>query len=216
MPVLSLVSSKGGVGKTTITTLIAASMAADGFKVAVIDADRNETLKSWHDDNYEGAAFECVAEGDHIVIGEVASRLTAEHDLVLIDTAGFANLAAQTAISVSDAVLIVCSPDRGSVRETMRSARNVSSLTARRPIPYRVIRSLWSIRGIAEAAAQSDLEADKLQLADTIIPPLAALKQSTFTGIIPISGRVAEVTGQLVEELMKAKLIPAKPKRKKT
>ncbi|MBV8589124.1 MAG: P-loop NTPase [Acetobacteraceae bacterium] len=38
MPVLTLASSKGGCGKTTIATSLAAVLAADGVNVALLDA----------------------------------------------------------------------------------------------------------------------------------------------------------------------------------
>jgi chromosome partitioning protein len=60
------------------------------------------------------------------------------HDVVLVDTAGFENLTAASAIGMADYVLIPCMPDRGSVRETLRTAQQVTSLAkaARRPIPH--------------------------------------------------------------------------------
>ena len=39
MKVLTLLNEKGGVGKTTLTTHIAAGLAIMGYRVVLIDAD---------------------------------------------------------------------------------------------------------------------------------------------------------------------------------
>ncbi|WP_306666057.1 ParA family protein, partial [Escherichia fergusonii] len=47
MPVISFVSSKGGVGKTTSAVVLAGEFAAAGRKVCLIDADPNRPLEAW-------------------------------------------------------------------------------------------------------------------------------------------------------------------------
>ena len=47
MPVISFVSSKGGVGKTTSAVVLAGEFAAAGRKVVLIDADPNRPLDAW-------------------------------------------------------------------------------------------------------------------------------------------------------------------------
>ena len=48
MPIVSIANSKGGSGKTTLTTALAVNLARDGYSVAVIDADVNGTFATWH------------------------------------------------------------------------------------------------------------------------------------------------------------------------
>ena len=47
MPVISFVSPKGGVGKTTATLLLAGELAEAGGTVRLIDADPNLPLVDW-------------------------------------------------------------------------------------------------------------------------------------------------------------------------
>ena len=54
---MAVVTSKGGGGKTTLTTCLAVSLVERGFRVSVIDADRNATFSDWHRANYEGPAL---------------------------------------------------------------------------------------------------------------------------------------------------------------
>ena len=61
MPVITVASSKGGVGKTLVCQILAARLAPH---VVAIDADPNRTLYEWRHQVYEGEPFECRAEPD--------------------------------------------------------------------------------------------------------------------------------------------------------
>ena len=209
--ILTIASSKGGNGKTTLTMILAACLVARGYSVAMVDGDPNQTLSDWHSANYEGHAITSIAEMDHVAIVARAQDAAETHDVVLIDTAGFANLTAASAIGAADAVLIPCMADRGSVRETMRTAAQVASLSkaARRSIPSLIIRTSWNPRGMAERWVEADFQDAQLTLAASIIPVLAVAKQATFTGVVPTSGRLGETGDALISELAALKFIPA-------
>ena len=130
---------------------------------------------------------------------------------MLIDTAGFENLTAAGATSTADLVLIPCMPDRGSIREAMKTAKQADSFAkaARRAIPYRVVLSQWNPRGLAEQATLSDLAAAGLPTMAHHVPDLAAYRQLTFTGRVPSVGRAGEQIGEVLTELMQLGAIPA-------
>ena len=123
--ILACAQSKGGSGKTTLVSCLAAALAASGYRVCVVDFDRNQTFASWHANAYEGPPLTCCSEIDHIKVVDLAGNMADSHDVVLADTAGFENLTAASAIGMADYVLIPCMPDRGSVRETLRTAQQV-------------------------------------------------------------------------------------------
>jgi len=179
--------------------------------VSVIDADRNATFSDWQRANYEGPALTSSTEIRHAEVIDLAQAHAETHDVVLIDTAGFENLTAAGAISTSDFVLIPCMPDRGSIREAMKTAKQTDSFAraARRAIPYRVVLSQWNPRGLAEQATLSDLEAAGLPAMTHYVPDLAAYRQLTFTGRVPSVGRAGRQIGQVLAELMQLGAIPA-------
>jgi cellulose biosynthesis protein BcsQ len=54
MGILAVASSKGGVGKTLVSQILFARLAAEGCRVGVLDADPNQALSGWLADVYEG------------------------------------------------------------------------------------------------------------------------------------------------------------------
>src|SRR3954466_6834045 len=136
--ILTVASGKGGVSKTSTVMILSVNLIAKGYKAAVIDADRNQSFASWHAQAYEGPPFTCRSEVDHIKVVDLAGDLAEHHDVVLVDTAGFESLTAASAIGMADFVIIPCMPDRGSVREAMRTSQQVASLSKAARRVYRI------------------------------------------------------------------------------
>ncbi len=178
--ILTVASGKGGVSKTSTVMILSVNLASQGYRVAVIDADRNQSFASWHAQAYEGPEFTCRSEIDHIKVVDLAGELSDSHDIVLVDTAGFESLTAASAIGMADFVMIPCMPDRGSVREAMRTAQQVASLSkaARRTIPYSILLTRWKPRGLSERAALDSLREEKLTILDSSLGDLSGLYQA--------------------------------------
>lgn len=200
--ILTASSSKGGAGKTTLCIILAAGLAARS-KVAVIDADRNQSFSAWYMNAYEGPTFDVHSEVDHIRIVDLAAGLAESHDLVLVDTAGFENLTAASAIGMADHVLIPCMADRGSVRETLRTAQQVSSLSkaARRPLPYSVILVRWKARGLAERVALESLREAGLNVMGQHLSDSADYAKLSFSGELAVNGKARAQAEMIIDEL---------------
>ncbi len=211
--IVTIASGKGGCSKTTTVMLLSANLAGQGFRVAVIDADRNQSFASWHTQAYEGPAFDCFSEIDHIKVVDLAGELSDSHDVILVDTAGFESLTAASAIGMADFVLIPCMPDRGTVRETLRTSQQVASLSkaARRIIPYGVVLTRWKLRGLSERAALESLREEKIAVLEQTLGDLSDFTKLTFSGQVPISGRTAEQAMALIEELRRQRALPTRP-----
>jgi chromosome partitioning protein len=215
--ILTIASGKGGVSKTSTAMILSVNLASQGYRVAVIDADRNQSFASWHKQAYEGPVFTCQSEVDHIKVVDLAGELSETHDVVLVDTAGFESLTAASAIGMADFVVIPCMPDRGSVREAMRTTQQVASLSkaARRTIPYSILLTRWKPRGLSERATLDSLREEKLSILDSTLGDLSDFAKLSFSGSVPITGRVGEQATSLIGELAGKGAIPARRKGRK-
>jgi chromosome partitioning protein len=212
--ILIVASSKGGVGKTTISICLAVNLGAAGYRAAGVDADRNQAFATWHK-TADSPPLTCSSCVDH---NEIVGHVMAEaekHDAVIVDTAGFENQTAIFSMGAADLVLIPVMADRNSVLEAGKTARQVASVSqiARRSIPFRVILSRWNARGLAERATLEDLEAMGLPRLQQHLPDLSAFKKATFGGDVPRVGYIGLQIDRIIEELRGLGAIAAKPSR---
>src|SRR3954469_13214017 len=214
--ILTVASGKGGVSKTSTVMILSANLTDQGYRVAVIDADRNQSFASWHQQAYEGPEFTCRSEIDHIKVVDLAAELAEENEVVLVDTAGFESLTAASAIGMADFVLIPCMPDRGSVREAMRTASQVASLSkaARRAIPHSVILTRWKPKGLAERAALDSIEEAGLPVLEHSFADLSDYAKLSFSGSVPLSGKVGMQADKVIAALVGKGAIPPRRSRK--
>ena len=207
--IVTVASSKGGVGKSVITTILSGNLAALGYRVAVIDADPNASYSQWHG-LYEGPPIDCSCEVRHEEIVDRAQALATSHDVVLIDTAGFGNTTAAFAAGTADLVLVPVMPDRASAVEAMRTARQVQAFgkASRRQIPFRIVRTRWNHRGLVERAVEADLA--NLPMMKQHLSDLSEFGKLTLSGKVPMTGRVGDQAKELIAELKTLGAVPAK------
>src|SRR5271169_4893723 len=92
--ILTIATSKGGAGKTTLTAALAAYLARRRYSVAVVDCDPNCGFSGWHAQAYEGEPLTVSAESRSVEVVDHAQAEADRHDIVILDTAGFQNLTA--------------------------------------------------------------------------------------------------------------------------
>src|SRR4051812_504182 len=208
--IITVASGKGGTAKSSMTMVLSATLAAIGYRVAVIDADPNACFAQWHS-IYEGMPMECTAEVRQDEIVDHAQAKAVEHDVVLIDTAGFGNTTAAFATGTADYVLVPMMPDRASTVEAMRMVKQVRSFAkaSRREIPVAVIRARWNQKGLVEKAVLSDLKAAEVPVLESFFGDFSDFGKLTLSGKVPLSGKVGLQAGKLVDELIGLGAIPA-------
>ena len=201
--ILTVASAKGGCGKSALTTVLAVNLAACGYKVSVVDSDPNRGFFDWHRDAYEGPALTVTAESSHLEIVDHAQKLAEDHDVTLIDTAGFSNQCSAMAMGTADLVLIPILPDRQSVIEGMKAAKHVASFSkaSRRDIPFRIVLSRWTPKGLVERALMGDMTAAGLPILEQHLSDLSEYRKFTVSGSVPITGRIAEQVAAVIHEL---------------
>lgn len=112
MAAIAVVSLKGGAGKSTATTNLAAALAQDNADVCVLDADSNRSTAKWAGDRAltDLPIVHCVEKTGNLrpVIKDLRSRY--EH--VIVDTPGQDSQEMRTAITEADLVVIPVRPSQ--------------------------------------------------------------------------------------------------------
>lgn len=207
MTIITIASSKGGPGKTTLAQLIAGTLASEGVAVVALDADPTGGLSRWAQRLYEGPAFACHHEAEDARLAHLIHRVAQEAEVVVVDTAGFGNRAATVAMTAADAVLIPMVPGEGDITEAARTLELVAGVAsaARREIPARVVlnrvrpATALSKHALAEAAALPRLAAG--------LSDLVAYGEMGFSGRMP-TGKAGLELAALIAELRELGWLP--------
>ena len=212
--IMTVASTKGGAGKTTIIMALAGTLAGEGFHVAVVDADPNRAFASWASDVYEGPHLEVRAEADETRLATAIDELSPVADVVLVDTAGFGNRAALLAIAAADAVLIPCTPSRSDVEQAAKTLQLVegAARAARRSIPARVVPSRIRVSTAVSRHAVAELDAAALPRTTAAIGDRVAFSEMTFSGRVPLNATDAgREVAALTAELRNLGWLPSTP-----
>ena len=156
MRVISVLSGKGGVGKTTITANLSAALAKLGYDVVALDANLttpnlgihfgfhlaeitlHDILKNTEMLRngiylYQGVkvipgslSVEDIVNVDPSNLSKVIANLTS--DFVLVDSAAGLGREALASLSVSDEILVVTNPDLPSVADALRAIKIAEKL----------------------------------------------------------------------------------------
>jgi chromosome partitioning protein len=122
MPVISFVSPKGGVGKTTSAVLLGGMLADKGAPVTMIDADPNQPVSSWAKLPGRPENMRVIRDVTQDTVIDVIEEEAQRSTFVICDLEGTASLTVSYAVSRSDLVLI---PLQGSHLDAAQAARAV-------------------------------------------------------------------------------------------
>ncbi len=207
MQVISIVSSKGGVGKTTLTSALAVMAASEGKRVALVDLDPQGSLESWLDRRAGDDLSFMDAEKASEAVDEIDE---AQYDLLFIDTPPAFITTIEDAIGASDLVII---PLRASALDILASEDAVLMARAADVAHLCVINDAESRWKTTEAASKY-LSAAKVPVAKTIVTHRAAYLGAMTAGK---TGPEIDKTGTARDEISglwsEIKAVLAKAKR---
>jgi chromosome partitioning protein len=211
MPVLTVANSKGGCGKTTIATSLAAVLAGEGYDIGLLDADPNGGAHRWAMTTYTGPKVTSYAEPDKDRLADLLPALADRHALLIADTAGFGNLAATICMVGADVILVPVSPGEGDVVEARKTVGFIEGLarTARRPIPARIVPNRIRRGTTLSRHTLSEIAALSLPRLETILSEAVAYGELGFSGALPMAGAAGAELTALVVELRSLGWLPA-------
>jgi chromosome partitioning protein len=202
LSIITIASSKGGAGKTTVARLLLGHAVRNGLSAAALDADLNHSLTDWI--NLHHPSFEVRAEIDETRIVPMVSRLHETHDFVVIDTAGAATQATVFAIGCADLVLVPLKLSAADVTEAARTMALVRSASAmmKREIMARVVLTGFKPRTSVSAHVEQEIVTAEMVDLKTRLHDLVAFEEMTFNGAVPTVGPAGIQAEALFAEAM--------------
>lgn len=201
MPILTIASSKGGPGKTTVAMILALMLKEHKIPFALIDADPTLALSDWARDKCE-PEIPCIIAPDEEAMVNHAFDEDAKGLVVLIDTAGFDNPTTRGAITIASHVLVPVGVGASDIMQAEATARNIALFgkQQRRPIDAKALLNKQTRTRASQFVFD---EAHKL----SIVPLQATFGQRiaypeiSLTGVLPGPGAAKEEIDTLYSEL---------------
>lgn len=137
MRVVGLVTQKGGSGKSTTGASLAVAAIERGFKVVMLELDRQGTWSAWiaaraHNDDADHIDFESV---DASQLSSALATLTRRgYDLVVLDTPGTNNPAINVVMQLCHFALIPCRPTAPDIQGCVPTVEALARM--RKPLAF--------------------------------------------------------------------------------
>ncbi len=190
---VSLISQKGGAGKSTLAIHLAAEAAARGLRALLIDLDPQGNALRWaarRGDLPPDVAAESVAALENV-------QRDAEregYDLLVLDTAPNADTTALRAAQMAELVLIPCRPSQFDL-EAIRATLDLCALAKRES---RVVLNAAPVRSRVVEEAGDAVRARRAAISPVIIRERVALRHCMIGGQV---ARELEPDGLAAQEI---------------
>ncbi len=207
MPVITMLSPKGGVGKTTTALILATTIADQGGDVIMIDADPNFPIARWVALGGTPANIEVIQEIDEDEIIATIDSARKRAPIVIVDLEGRASARATNALMLSNLVLVPIQGSAIDAAEASRAFRSVrSAATAReRLLPHAAVLTrtpasdrLWSkhLRGVVQSLNDAGIPIVKTALAE----------RGAYRDLFSLGGTLAGMDEAVVSSLAQARI----------
>ena len=220
--VITLITPKGGTGKSTLARSLAAHWSLIGHKPALVDADPQQTLAARYNQNGPMGGIPIVAEPEERV-ADVIEELRASHAPVIVDTAGFRNRTAITALVATDLAIIPLKPaieDIEAAVATLGLIQEINGTPERSARPVHCVMLLtmtMSATVIARHARAQLTEAGypllKAEMANRVAYPEAGIDGLSPCIVAP-DGPAARDIAAIIQEIMNLEIHELKHSKK--
>jgi chromosome partitioning protein len=182
--IIAVLNSKGGVGKTTIATNLAACFASDGGDVLLVDADPQASALEWKASRPETAtAFQVIGLPADNLLQEM-KRLNSKYNLIVIDSGGRITKTARAAATVADLVLVPTLPSKYDIAATQEFFSQVlEEVAAFKNVRAAIILNQVQAGTTISTAAHEQLKDLEVPLFETMLHLYVSYKESAAQGL---------------------------------
>jgi chromosome partitioning protein len=160
MPIITIASTKGGVGKSTIAVNIAVQLIRNGLSVALLDGDIQGSLSKWNlvreSQIQEGvklpSIFVANAQGETLL--SIALDKSKQGFWVLIDSAGVDSSSTRAILLKTDYVLTLSAPsplDLWEIDTLLKLVQNLERAQNRKVPTILLFNKVGTAKGIQDA-----------------------------------------------------------------
>lgn len=125
MPIIAVVNQKGGTGKTTVATNLAALFAREGGEVLLVDADPQQSALDWQRDRPAQLPQVSVIGLPAPNLHREMPRLQTKYGVILIDGGGRITATARATVAVADFLLVPTLASKPDALSTQRFFQEV-------------------------------------------------------------------------------------------
>lgn len=209
--VITLATSKGGVGKSTLARNLAAYWSNIGHKVAIIDADPQASIISRHDINGRLKNIHVIADPEETVSNTI-EEVKMTHNFVIVDTGGFRNRTTIKALVSSDLAIIplkASSDDVAGAVETHKLINELNKTPERlsKPIKYRMIITMTQKGIVLANHVRKELTSAGYFLLDREMYHRVIYPETAINGLSPCitdpDGPASRDISKIIEEIEK-------------
>ena len=208
---IMVTNGRGGIGKTNIAYALAESIGRMGYKTALVDCDRSETLKrklserrAWHAAKEKGVTetpftflqcwFEDEIKGRKKKCREKLSQTIAGFEVSVVDISGELSRVQSNIAPMTDIIIMPTKPEKAMVEFTLDSYHGIhnaledeEALEDKSLPKITIIRSIWDKNGKMARACQSIIDEEVKEygyhVLDTILKPYDAYNKADYFGI---------------------------------
>lgn len=209
--VITLATSKGGAGKSTLARALGAHWLALGHKPALVDADPQRSLANRYNADGPLSALPVVAEPEERV-RDAIDELRSRYAPVIVDTAGFRNRTTIAALVETDLALIPLKPavedvDAAIATYDLIQEINQTEERAGRPIRAAMILTMTMRGTVISRHVRAQLASAGYPLLIAEMPNRVAYPEAGIEGLSPTTvdpdGAAARDIAALAHEIMK-------------
>ena len=181
---VAFTNTKGGVGKSTLAAHLTIWLFDRGWRVALLDADEQQTSSRWVQTAESGITVVTATEME--AIQKARRELLRSHDILVADTPGKESDAARTVAFLADLAIVPLQPskpDLRAIRDALKSIRLAQEVSGGKRPQAVLVLNLTAKGDVQSRVLREQLAASGFPIAISEVRRLNALRDACDTAV---------------------------------